>query len=222
MQPTAQDMIQRAKSGERLTTKERRHVITWLQATSGDDVASISMTNQQLGDLFGVTERTIRQDKQAFRKEKAKFIREDDISLIIADIALDYERQVRDIEKSKAKAPIGSMTYLRHCTDALNLRVQMVKALQDLGYYPKNLGQLTVTKWDFQAHVDSTTGYVTTEQVDYLPVIDAEVVKPKALTEGTTHEESTSRVNINYEFTTEDSNNNSSDSTPTESPSETI
>ena len=218
MQPTAQDMIQRAKSGERLTTKERRHVITWLQATSGDDTASISMTNQQLGDLFGVTERTIRQDKQAFRKEKAKFIREDDVSLIIADIALDYERQVRDIEKSKAKAPLGSMTYLRHCTDALNLRVQMVKALQDLGYYPKNLGQLTVTKWDFQAHVDSTTGYVTTEQVDSLPVIDAEVVKPKALTEGNNYEESTSRV-INYEFATEDSSSNSSDFTSAKSSS---
>jgi hypothetical protein len=201
--PTAQDMIQRARNGEKLTTRERRHVITWLQATSGDDTTSISMTNQQLGDLFGVTERTIRQDKQAFRKEKAKFIREDDISLIIADIALDFERQSRDIERSKKAAKEGSMTYLRHCTDALLLRVKMVNALQDLGYYPKNLGQLTVNKWDFEAKVDKGTGYVTTEQVTAishvkeLPLLEAEVIEIKE----EKHAETTA-VRSEYEFTT--------------------
>lgn len=182
--PTAQELIDRAYDGYKCTTKERRHVITWLQATSGNDKASISMTNRELGALFGVTERTIRQDKQSFRKEKAKFIREDDISLIIADIALDYERQIRDIEKSKQKAVPGSITYLRHCTDALELRIKMVKALQDLGYYPKNLGQLTVTKWDFMSKVDPTTGFVLTEAVESTPILDAEFTTTKELTQG--------------------------------------
>lgn len=182
---TAVELLRIAKAKERkLTTKERRHLITWLQATGGDGDELGSYTNVQLGEFFGVSERTIRVDKLAFRKEKANFIRNDDISLIIADIAIDVERQVRDIEKSKRKATLGTTAYLKHCTDAMTLRLQTIKALQDLGYYPKNLGQLTVTKWDFISSVDKVTGHVNTEQVDNLPILEAEFAEQPRLEQG--------------------------------------
>jgi hypothetical protein len=173
--PKALMLLDEARGGRRLTSKERRHVIVYLNATEPD------LNNTQLAELFGVSERTIRTDYQTFRKEKAKFIRDDDVGLIIADIAMDYERQVRDIEKSKLKARLGTLTYLRHCTDALNLRMQMVKALQDLGYYPKNLGNMTVQNWNFKAIVNKDDGSVTTQHENY---IEGEVVEPKQLTEG--------------------------------------
>jgi hypothetical protein len=147
MIPVTQKLLEES-SKRKLTTKERRQCVVYLKTTIPDT------TNTELAERFGVTERTIRQDLQAFRKEKAQFIKEDDVGLIIADIALDYERQIRDIERSKQKAPLGSLRYLQHCTNAMDLRLKCVKALQDLGYYPKNLGQMTVQKFDFKAIVN--------------------------------------------------------------------
>ncbi len=82
---------------------------------------------------------------------------------MIADIALAYERQLRDIEKSKSKAKPGSAVFLKHRTDAMELQLKCVKALQDLGYYPKNLGNMTVQKFDFKATVNPMDGSVTVE-----------------------------------------------------------
>jgi hypothetical protein len=150
----------------KFNTHERRQVVIYLKATDPE------MTNVKLASMFDVTERTIRLDLQAFRKEKAQFIKEDDVGLIIADIALDYERQIRDIERSKIACEkkggkgLGTLTYLKHCTDAMALRIQMVKALQDLGYYPKNLGTQTIEKFEYKADVDKG-GHVVVRPVDY-------------------------------------------------------
>lgn len=187
--PTAKKLLESAQSGERkLSPKERRHVVAYLKGTQPE------ITNVEMASIFGVTEKTIRMDFLAIRKEKAKLIKEDDIGLIIADIALDYERQVMDIEKSKAKAPLGSRRFLDHCTSAMDLRLKVVKALQDLGYLPKNLGSMTVQKYDFKAVVDERTGAVDGvynrdflrelgEEGDEAPFIDAEIVEKPQLQE---------------------------------------
>jgi hypothetical protein len=182
MIPTTQKLIEEAAS-RKLNTKERRQCVVYLTATDPD------ITNTDLAQMFRVTERTIRMDKQAFRKEKAQFIKEDDVGLIIADIALDYERQIRDIEKSKAKCKLGTKEYLAHCTSAMELRLKMVKQLQDLGYYPKNLGQMTVERFDWKAEVNLRDGSVNTRRLtmfdgDDMNVIEAELVETKKLEAG--------------------------------------
>lgn len=164
--PVTQKLLEEAKT-RKLAPKERRQCVVYIKTTEPDT------TNVAMAELFQVTERTIRQDLQKFRKEKAKFIKEDDVGLIIADIALDYERQVNDIERSKNKAKLGTAVYLGHCTSAMELRLKMVKALQDLGYYPKNLGNMTVKRFDFTAIVDPLSHDVST-----LPTIDADIVRP--------------------------------------------
>lgn len=175
MIPATLQLLEESRQ-RKLTTKERRQCVVYLKATDPD------VTNTSMAEMFGVTERTIRQDLQAFRREKAQFIKDDDVGLIIADIALDYERQIRDIERSKAKAKIGTLTFLKHCTDAMDLRIKQVKALQDLGYYPKNLGQMTVQKFDFKAIVNQLDGSVSVQRREQLTdgekekIIDAEVV----------------------------------------------
>jgi DeoR/GlpR family transcriptional regulator of sugar metabolism len=161
MIPVTQRLIEESNT-RKLATKERRQAVVFIRSTNPE------VTNTEMAEQFGVSERTIRQDLQAFRREKAQFIKDDDVGLIIADIALDYERQLRDIERSKAKAKIGSLTFLKHCTDAMELRFKCVKALQDLGYYPKNLGNMTVQKFDFKAIVNKLDGSVTVHNRDLI------------------------------------------------------
>jgi hypothetical protein len=175
--PVTQRLLDEART-RKLTVKERRQCVVYLKTTDPET------TNVYLAELFQVTERTIRQDLQKFRKDKARFIKEDDVGLIIADIALDYERQVNDIEKSKAKAKPGTGVYLQHCTSAMELRLKMVKALQDLGYYPKNLGNMTIKKFDFTAVVEPISGQVTTVQSGDVPILEAEFTDQLALPEG--------------------------------------
>jgi hypothetical protein len=50
----------------------------------------------------------------------------------------------------------------------MELRFKCVKALQDLGYYPKNLGNMTVQKFDFKAIVNKLDGSVTVHNRDLI------------------------------------------------------
>lgn len=145
--PTAERLIDDAKRGVKLSAKERRHCISYLMAT-GADVGSTA-----LAEVFSVTDRTIRDDKIHIRKQKAELIKEDDIGLVIADIVMCFDNQVRDIEQSKTKCRKGERTYLEHCKTIFDLQLKKVKALQELGYYPRNLGNLTVERFDYKAVV---------------------------------------------------------------------
>lgn len=165
MIPATQRLLTEATK-RKLTAKERRQCVVYIKASFPET------TNTDMAEQFQVTERTIRQDLQAFRREKAQFIKDDDIGLIIADIALDYERQVKDIERSKSKCSLGTAVYLKHCTDVMELRFKCVKALQDLGYYPKNLGHMTIQKFDFKAIVNQRDGSVTVQKREELPAAD--------------------------------------------------
>lgn len=133
------------------TTHERRLCVEFLLATKP------GITNQGIADIFAVTERTVRLDKVWIRSQKAKYLKNElnqDLGLVIADIAMDYEKQVTDIERSKTKATPGSKAYLDHCNAVFDMRLKMVKAFQDIGYLPKNLGNMTVDKFEYKAIVN--------------------------------------------------------------------
>jgi NACalpha-BTF3-like transcription factor len=168
MIPHAEKLIEKAQKGEKLTTAERRHCVAFLMATERP-------TNSNMGNLFKVSERQIRLDKEHIRKERAKEITEEDISLVISDIAMVFETQIRDIERSKKKCKMGGRAYLEHCKTIFKSQLEKVKALQDLGYYPKNLGQMTVEKYEYKAIV-SKDGSVETRPTE-LTFEDVEVVE---------------------------------------------
>lgn len=155
MLPHAEKIIERAKSGERIPANERRHAVAYIMGTDA------TQSNIELGKLFGVSEGQIRQDKKNIREDRAKLIREEDVALVIADIMINFERQVNDIEKSKGKSALGSKTYLEHCKAIFQLDMQRIIALQNLGYYPKNLGSMTVEKFEFKATVGKDGGVIT-------------------------------------------------------------
>jgi hypothetical protein len=140
-------LLEQAQAGTKLNTADRRRVVGWLLATQPN------VTNTDMAGWFSVSEGSIRKDRMVIRQDMAKEVKEDDIGLVIADILFDFKRQIADIEKSKAKANIGTNTYLAHCQAAMDLRLKTVKALQDLGYLPKNLGNATVERFEYAAIV---------------------------------------------------------------------
>lgn len=168
-----------AQSGERkLTTAERRLVIRYLMATQPE------ITNGEMAQYFSCSEKTIRDDKNLFRSQKAKYLKDElarDMSLVIADIATDFEKQVTDIEIDKASAKKGSVAYLQHCQAILDMRLKMIAAFQSIGYLPKNLGAMTQTKFEYKAvvHKDGSMNTRSVSQFD--DVQDAEIVKPAEL-----------------------------------------
>jgi antitoxin (DNA-binding transcriptional repressor) of toxin-antitoxin stability system len=172
LRPQAEQLIDRARAGERLNSADRRHCIAYLMAVHPE------MTKAAMADVFGVGESMIRQDFQKIRQEKAKLVKEDDIGLVIADIAMTFEKQVIDIERSKNKCTLGSRAYLEHCRAIARMQVERVQLLQELGYYPKSLGSMTVQRFDYKAIV-TKDGSVDTRAVniDAQGVIDAEIVE---------------------------------------------
>lgn len=143
----------------KLTTDERRRVVAWITTTQPE------VTNIDMGEWFGVGESTIRKDRLAIRQAMAKEVKEDDIGLVVADILWDFKRQIADLELSKGKTSLGGKERRMHIEAIMDMRLKTVKALQDLGYLPKMLGNMTVEKFDYAAVVQSD-GSVETRPLD--------------------------------------------------------
>ncbi len=167
----AEKIIQRAQKGEKVSRRERLHCVAFIMATMP------TLTNREIGEIFGITERAVRVDKQKVKEERSSQIKEEDIALVIADIAMTYDFQIRDIEKSKQKCKLGTKEYLTHCKTIFDMQRLKVEALQNLGYYPKNLGNMTVEKFEYKAIVNSDNSVVTARKID---VIEADPKQLKA------------------------------------------
>lgn len=152
----SEELVIKAKTGEKLTTDERRTCIAYLMATQPE------LSNMDMAKMFGVTEGAIRKDKDIVRKEVADDISKDDVGLVIGDIIRTFDRLIVEIEKSCQKATLGTSTFIQHKKLVADLTRQKIEALQSLGYYPKNLGNLTQTKFVFKSHVNPKDGSVST------------------------------------------------------------
>lgn len=186
--PQAATLLERARNGERLSAKDRRHVLTYLMMRE-------QMTNEELAELFQVSKRQVQFDKERIKQEVAKGLKTEDIALVIADIRLAFEKNMRDIEKGKEKATLGTRTYLDYCNAAFKLQMDYVKGMQDLGIYPKELGTMHVEEFKFIASVgvDTSAGSRPVDMFDKkeTPVLDAIEVAPKELPDGKNSETTT-------------------------------
>lgn len=127
-----------------------------------------TLTNTEIGEIFGITERAVRVDKVKVKEDRASQIKEEDIALVIADISISYDCQIRDIEKSKQKCKLGTKDYLNHCQTLFDMQRKKVEALQNLGFYPKNLGNMTVEKFEYKAIVNTDSSVVTARKIDVI------------------------------------------------------
>lgn len=155
--PIAEDIIKRAENGEEITAKERRHAIAFLQSMQPENTGT-----QDLVRLFKVSDRQIRIDKQQIREEHAKLITDEDIGLVIADIRVSYENSARELYRQAKLSKPGSAVRLSYIKAQHDMLLKTVEALQNLGYYPKNLGTQTTNSFEYIATVDMRTGDVET------------------------------------------------------------
>ncbi len=169
--PLSEKLLTRARNGERLATRDRRNCVTYIIATEPET------TNVAMAEIFQVTERTIRDDKMWIRQERSRFIREEDVSLVIGDIAASFDNEVRDLQVAKRNKECkpGTRTYMEYCKSIFDMQLRKVKALQDLGYYPRNLGTLTMEKFEYTASVSVMEGGA--------PAIPGRAVKDQELIE---------------------------------------
>lgn len=183
---TTEALLQEAKDGRRLDSEDRRRCLRYLMYTHPE------MSNVDSGEIFQVTEATIRKDRKAIREELAEELRTEDVGLVIGDISFNFRRQMRDLEASKAKAKQGSKEYLAHCVALLDMELKKTKAFQELGYLPKNLGNMTVTNYEYAAVVikgdqiesrpltmfdDTTQAHLRQRALDSGNIQDAEIVE---------------------------------------------
>lgn len=158
---TAKELWAKAQNGEKITAQQRRHVLEWLQV-----MGDTSYTNVDLAKIFGVTERMLRIDKQKVREEAVKALSQNkDINFVIADVFMDFETQRRDLERNKKSARLGTPTFNQACKMIFDMRVQMLKLLQDLGWLPKNLGTAVTESYVYKAVVNTSDSTVSTEVI---------------------------------------------------------
>lgn len=172
--PNAEKLMERAAKGERLGVRDRRLCVAYLMCTRPE------VTNQAMADLFKVSERMIRVDHEVLRRDKADSVKNEDIGLVIADIAICFDKQVRDMEASKAKCKLGTPSYLAHCKTIFQTQLHKVEALQTLGYYPKNLGNLSVSKYEYSSVLVQDGTKARDSNANVADIIDAEFTQGEA------------------------------------------
>jgi hypothetical protein len=142
---TTERLLEDAKNGTKLNVEDRRRVIRYLMIVCPEN------TNYDLAETFQISEGMIRKDKITIRQEIANDLRKDDVGLVIADIEFNFLRQLKGLETSKAKCALGSTEYRLHCMAILDIELKKTKMFQDLGYLPKNLGNLTTESYEYAA-----------------------------------------------------------------------
>lgn len=142
---TTECLLEDARNGTKLDVDDRRRVIRYLMIVNPEN------SNVDLSNLFQISEAMIRKDKAAIRQEIADDLRKDDVGLVIADIEFNFIRQLKGLENSKAACKLGSTEYRLHCIAILDIELKKTKMFQDLGYLPKNLGNLTTENYEYAA-----------------------------------------------------------------------
>jgi len=162
----------------KLTPSERRRVVMWLQHSHPE------LFNTDIARVLGVSDKLIRNDKELIRKKAAEEIKNDSIELIISDIIQVYNKQAQDLERSKRKAVLGKGEYRMHSLAVAQIENMKLKALQDVGWIPKNLGTGFTESYSYVVDVGEN-GMIKTQKVEqkmekkskipnkYLPQLDS-------------------------------------------------
>ncbi len=156
----AEQFIDRAERGEKLTTDERRHAVAYIESMHPE------VSNVDMARLFQVDEATIRSDIKKSKAAKIDRVREDtDIKLILADMIHARDRAVRKLAAVQAKMErekkTDSPNYRKTIEAEVNMHLKIAAALSELGVLPKNIGTVTVNKSVFKAIVEQKTGAIS-------------------------------------------------------------
>lgn len=119
------------------------------------------LANTELADIFGVSERMIRVDIKAIKDSLAKEFAGLDPTVIVADLLIMRDDLLTELRKSMKSTTLGTRSRLDHLLAIKSINIDTVKALQDLGVLPKELGHLQTENYDFKAYVIKDAQVVT-------------------------------------------------------------
>ena len=122
---------------EQLSTRERRHAVAQFLEINPN------ATNSQLSARYGVSTRTISQDRAKLREDEAGEANP------LADLRRAYRRNMERLKQAKTEIKEGTRLYLDHVVTEFKLTMDYLKALQSLGVVPKNVAAKEITEWKF-------------------------------------------------------------------------
>lgn len=137
------DLYVDAQKGIKLSQRERRQVITYL------DEAGETPTNSELAKVFQVDEKVIRRDRSRLLRQYGSQISPTHAIMFVAKYVRNQEQLLKSAKLALSKATQGTLAhqnYLKLCSD---LEERILTKLQSIGVVPKELGHMTVTeeKW---------------------------------------------------------------------------
>lgn len=162
----AEQLIQRVLRGEKLNTEERRYVVDYVVRNHPH------VSNSQMARWLNVDEGTIRYDIKKTKTERLDQVKEDtNLNLIIADLLAARDRVLRNLAKAMKKMEdqqnIDNKTYATLNAQYLKVYLDVTEKLQGMGVLPKNLGSLAVKQVIYKSVVQTKSGAVQTNQVDF-------------------------------------------------------
>lgn len=165
----------KGEAEDKLPAADRQDAVLHLMSVRPD------LSNIELGRLFKVSEKTVRNDKEAVRKRLSEEMGDRDIGLVISDLIRGHERLMTELAKSTANSKYGTATKLAHLKFEQDATYRIIEVLQSLGVYPKNLGNLTKTEFIFKAHVAkgggvNTVPVNTREELHTIEVAEAKIL----------------------------------------------
>jgi len=86
-------------------------------------------------------------------KTIARRVLEQDVDATIGELFLRHQTHIKLLEDALVLAVPGTRTYLQYVTKLEELQNSFVELCQSLGVLPKNLGNSTVTKYQFSSSI---------------------------------------------------------------------
>lgn len=140
MSKSPADLYAAAQKGERLTPKERRSVIAYLDET--DQHAS----NYELARLFQCDEKAIRRDKERLLRRYASHINPKAAIVYVAKYTKEHDALIRSAKEGLRKQTAGTAAHQQYLRLVSDLEERRIAKLQSIGIVPKELGAQTVSE----------------------------------------------------------------------------
>jgi len=159
----------------RLTSRERRAVIAWLDEERFQKEHSKLRTNYALAALFGTSETLIRGDRKKIAAAMINTLTPDQAISFVQRHLARSEQLIRAAERGLDSQPVGSIGERAYMELINKLGAEYFEALQGVGIVQKNLGQLSVTEECWMA----TTTEADITSVNRITIEEAEAIEAK-------------------------------------------
>lgn len=160
----AEELYAIAMVGERrLTPKERRRVMVWLDSLRYSELGKPYRTTSTLASLFEVGESAIADDRKAIAAAYAKTLTPDQAMSLVGRYLRSHDRLLAGVEAGLDQALPGGQRHCEYLKLYSDLTSRQIKLAQEIGLIRKELGHLQVSEEVWVA-TTSAEGVTTVSQ----------------------------------------------------------